>query len=226
VPDESPALVAVAHGTRDPGGAAVVEALLERVRALRPGLTVRAAYVEITPPSLPDVLAALDGRSVVVPLLLAPGYHSTVDIPRAAAVRPQATVAPVLGPDPLLADALADRLDEAGRLPGDAVVLAAAGSGDPAATVAAEQQARMLATRTGDPVTVAYGSSVRPDVPTAVAAARRAGAARVAVAAYLLAPGFFATRLAAAGADLVSAPLGPHPAVVRLVLARYDAAAG
>ncbi|MEV4443420.1 hypothetical protein AB0K09_31390, partial [Streptomyces sp. NPDC049577] len=47
---------------------------------------------------------------------------------------------------------------------------------------------------------------------------------RVAVAPYLLAPGDFARRAGAdaTGADLVSAPLGPHGAVARLVLRRYD----
>jgi sirohydrochlorin ferrochelatase len=53
-----------------------------------------------------------------------------------------------------------------------------------------------------------------------VAAARAAGADRVAIAPYLLAPGRFADRLAAAGADLVAEPLGSHPAVVELMLDR------
>jgi hypothetical protein len=46
----------------------------------------------------------------------------------------------------------------------------------------------------------------------------------VAVATYLLFPGLFADKLAAAGADVVSAPLADAPEVVELVLARYDAA--
>jgi sirohydrochlorin ferrochelatase len=46
----------------------------------------------------------------------------------------------------------------------------------------------------------------------------------VAVASYLLAPGLFADRLAGAGADVTSAPLGDAPEVAGLVLARYDAA--
>ena len=51
---------------------------------------------------------------------------------------------------------------------------------------------------------------------------------RVAVAPYLLAPGFLPDRIgadaAAAGADLVAAPLGDAPEVARVVLERYDAA--
>jgi hypothetical protein len=47
----------------------------------------------------------------------------------------------------------------------------------------------------------------------------------VAVAPYLLAPGRFADTVAAAPADLVSAPLGAHPGLADLVLRRYDEAA-
>ena len=128
----------------------------------------------------------------------------------------------MLGPDPLLAVALADRLAEAGWRPGDAVVLAAAGSSDPDAVASVHRQAALLAAELGGPVTVGFGSAAEPDVATAVAAARAGGPGRVAVAPYLLAPGFFANRLRDAGADVLAAPLGAHPAVVDLVLRRFD----
>ncbi len=57
-----------------------------------------------------------------------------------------------------------------------------------------------------------------------MAAARAAGAARVVVAAYLLAPGHFASRLTEAGADAVTAPLLPDERVAAVLLDRYDAA--
>src|SRR3712207_9111535 len=57
--------------------------------------------------------------------------------------------------------------------------------------------------------TPAYGSAARPAVPDAVAAARSAGAGRVVIASYLLAPGHFHDKLAGAGADQVTAPLLP-----------------
>ena len=132
----------------------------------------------------------------------------------------------MLGPDPRLAVALADRLREAGRRPGDAVVLAAAGSSDPAAVASVRTQAGLLAAELGSEVTAAFGSAAAPDVPAAVAAARAGGADRVAIAPYLLAPGHFADRLAAAGADLVAEPLGAHPAVVELVLDRATSTQG
>jgi sirohydrochlorin ferrochelatase len=220
-----PALLAVAHGTREPSGAAAVESLAEAVRRRRSGLDVRTAYVEIAAPSIEEALATLDRPVVVLPLLLASGYHDKVDIPRSLrAVRPGGILGRVLGPDPLLAEALLDRLHAAGWRRRDAVVLGAAGSADPEALTAAEAQAHLLAVRADGPVLAAYASAARPSVGEAVAQLRRSGAERVAVASYLLAPGFFHDRLAAAGADLVSAPLGDHPAVVDLVLARYDQA--
>jgi sirohydrochlorin ferrochelatase len=221
----APALVTVAHGSRHPSSVPAIEALLGRVRALRPGLVVRAAYLEIVPPAVPDALAATPGAVVVLPLLLSTGYHAAVDLPGLVADRLGAAVADVLGPDPLLATALADRLHEAGWRAGDLVVLGVAGSSDPAAATAAERQAALLGAVLGTTVTVGYASAAEPSVAAAVAAAR-AGAGRVAVATYLLAPGAFGDRMAAAGADLVSAALGDHPAVAGLVLVRYDQARG
>ncbi|MGE5764530.1 MAG: sirohydrochlorin chelatase, partial [Mycobacterium leprae] len=80
-----PVLVAAAHGTRDPRGRAVVGRLCERVRAARPDLEVRTAWVDVGVPSLAEVLAQVSTPSVVVPLLLSTGYHVRVDLPRAAA---------------------------------------------------------------------------------------------------------------------------------------------
>lgn len=220
--DAAPALVAVAHGTRDPAGVATVAALLDRVRERRPGLAVRAAFVELVRPSLAEVLAELAGPAIVLPLLLSTGYHATTDVAGAARAWPDTAVGAVLGPHPLLAAALVDRLAEAGWRCGDAVLLAAAGSADPAAAAATGAQADLLAERLDAPVIVGYAGGGVPAAAAAVRALRSAGAGRVALATYLLAPGYFAGRLAAAGADLVSAPLGTHDAVVRLVLHRYD----
>jgi sirohydrochlorin ferrochelatase len=61
-------------------------------------------------------------------------------------------------------------------------------------------------------------------VADAVAALRRDGAERVAVASWLLAPGLFQRRLDESGADVVAGPLSDHPAVVELVVRRYRAA--
>ena len=220
-------LVGCSHGTRDVAGRRTVADLLLAVRAARPGLTVRAAFVDVQPPAVADLVARLvrGGHGpVVVPLLLSGGYHVRVDVAAAVAAAPGAVAAAALGPDDALAEVLLDRLAAAGVAPADAVVLAAAGSSDPRAAADVEAALALLAARRPGPVTAGYGSIATPSVPDAVAAARAAGAGRVAVASYLLAPGFFHSRLLGAGADVVTAPIGVDPRVAALVLRRFDEA--
>ncbi|NVK77598.1 sirohydrochlorin chelatase [Streptomyces morookaense] len=219
-------LLAVVHGTRDPQGTATTAELLRQVARLRPEVPVRMASVDTVREALTD----LGGDVVLVPLLLGAGYHVRTDIPRAVAAAPRARVrvGPPLGPHPLLAVALEDRLAEAGASCGDAsaVVLAAAGSTDPAANAAARATARLLSARLGRPVMAAFlhgGATAAPSPAAAVASLRKAGHADVAVARYLLAPGWFARRAEDAGGCATSAPLGAHEAVAQLVWERYDA---
>ncbi|MET9399846.1 sirohydrochlorin chelatase [Kitasatospora sp. NPDC002965] len=228
--DEPPVLLAVAHGSRSAEGIATGRALLGRVRELRPELDVRCCFLDLARPSLPEALDALRGRpAVLVPLLLGAGYHLRVDLPGALAAAGLAhlPLAPALGPHPLLAAALADRLTDSGRPAGAGpVVLAAAGSSDPAANADTAQMARMLADRLADgrPVVPAYLSAAHPTPQQAVTALHAAGHRHIAVATYLLAPGFFATRAAATPARWTGAPLGTHDGLARLVAERYDRA--
>ena len=223
-----PALVVCAHGTRNRAGAAVVDALVAEVADRRPALTVRAAYLDVQQPDLATVLTGLgDAPTVVVPLLLSAGFHVHVDIRREVGTTGRrALAAGALGPDQVLVALLAARLAEAGNDPADHVVLAAAGSSDARAVLDVERTATALAVTTGLPVSAGYLSAATPTVVDAVSAARAGGARTVAVATYLLAPGFFTDRLAEVGADLVAAPLLPDPAVVDLVLRRYDQTGG
>mgnify|MGYP001391935146 CR=1 FL=1 len=225
-PEGVPTLLAVAHGTRDPGGPAVVRALLERVRALRPWLPVAEAYAELAEPSLEDAVRGIGGPVVAVPLMLGRGYHALIDIPgRVERLRPGAVMAGPLGPHPLLAAATAGRLLEAAPpRPTDAVVLGAAGSSDPAGVEDVREAARLLSRRLRRPVPYGFVAAEGPALAGVVAEQRARGAGRVLVAAHLLAPGFFHRRMEAAGADHVSAPMGAHDAVARLVLRRFDEA--
>ena len=231
-----PALVLVAHGSRDPRALHTVRALQARVRALRPDVPVHLGHIELNEPRLPDTLAQLGpAEAVLVPLLLSRGYHVKQDIPELAATAPARTrVAPPLGPHPLLVETLYDRLVEAGwptgtddrASRGSAVVLASAGSRDPDSRRDTRATARLLSTRLGVPVIPAYASSATPTVPDAIRALASRGHHRVAVASCFTAPGRFATQCAEEAPWIASAPLGAHGAMARLVLHRYDQAPG
>ncbi|MGW2643492.1 sirohydrochlorin chelatase [Streptomyces sp. NPDC001393] len=229
-----PALVLVAHGSRDPRALETVRTLVDRVRELRPGLPVHLGHIELNAPLLPDTLAALgDAPAVLVPLLLSRGYHVKQDIPEMAAAAPAPSrLAAPLGPHPLLVETLYDRLLEAGwptamdpvTRRSSAVVLAAAGSRDPDGATDTRRTARLLADRLGVPVVPAYASAATPTVPTAVRALAARGRHRVAIASYFTAPGRFATQCAQAAPWIAAAPLGAHPGMARLILHRYDQA--
>jgi sirohydrochlorin ferrochelatase len=231
-----PVLVGAAHGTRNPAGTATTRALLDAVRAARPDLDVRECYVDVCEPRPVQVLAPLDRPAVLVPLLLSPGYHVGVDLPRAARGAPvPVAIAEPLGPAEALVDVLVHRLDEACaqaalRVEDLAeVVLAAAGTSRSAGTAAVEQVAARLADRLARPVRPGYASAARPPTACAVALARTRHPGRpVGMATYLLAPGLFSRRAERSGADVVAGPLampGSVPApLVDLVLARYEAA--
>jgi sirohydrochlorin ferrochelatase len=242
-------LVACAHGTADPRGRRVVHELVRQIARARPGTPISLGFVDVDLPSFASVLSRVvaDSNQVaVVPLLLSSGYHVNVDILRTCEGT-GAAIAPALGPHPLLADILADRLagsdlasdaadrravdaSAAGRsvpladhLRVDRVVLAAAGSSDVRALDDCEQTAAMLADRIDLPVEVGYLSGRGPRLRDVTR-----GPGRVAVACYLLAPGFFADRAAsiaaAAGAVTCSAPLGADQRIAHLALLRYDQA--
>ncbi|QBJ95284.1 sirohydrochlorin chelatase [Rhodococcus sp. ABRD24] len=219
-----PAFVLVAHGTRSRTGVETVAALAGAV-ARRVG-TVRTAFVDVLGPSPAEVLRGVDGPAVLVPAFLASGYHVHSDVPRGLleSGHPRVTVTRALGPHPVLARVLEERLIESGWCPGDSVVFAAAGSSDSRARNDLRRAAAMLSARVGGEVTVAYVATGSPTVSEAVDRLRADGARRVFIASYLLAPGLFHTRLEQAGSDGVAAPLGVHPAVVDLVAARFRGA--
>jgi sirohydrochlorin ferrochelatase len=222
-----PALVAVAHGTRDAAGRKVIADLLDDIRRQLPGVDVIPAWLELVNPGLNDVMPRMEGPAVVVPLLLSTGYHVTIDVPSAAALSGAPVhVASPLGPHRHLARAMTARLREAGALPGDGVVLAAAGSKDPAGLADVEQAAALLRSEWGPRVIFAYLSAAGPDVPAAVEHLRQTGVHRVCVAPYLLAPGRFSHRVndlaAATGATMVAPVLGGHRLVTDLVVLRYQ----
>ncbi len=237
-----PVLVAVAHGSQDPRASATVGELMAMVaeRATRRGLRapdLRTAYLGHAPPSLPQVMSTIEaGRRVrVLPLLLTAAYHSKSDIPclltqvSSEFPRLQVSYGETLGPHPRLLRALERRLAE--EDPGadrarTGVVLASAGSSDPEANATIACLAAQWQDRAGwFAVRPAYASAADPSPAAAVTGLLQAGAPRVVVATYLLAPGLFADRIRAsslaAGAAAVSPALGACTEVADVLLDRF-----
>lgn len=214
--------VLVAHGTRKSTGVEMVGSLAERVAATL-GSPVRVAFVDVLGPTPAQVLREVPGPAVVVPAFLSRGYHVNADIPEhvAASGHRDVTVAEALGPSPEIARVLADRLIESEWRPGDSVILAAAGTSDPAARSDLHTMAAWVSALTSSRVELAFAATGEPAVADAVAQLRDRGARRVVVASYLLADGLFQDRLRSSGADAVTDPLGTHPATVRLIASRF-----
>ncbi len=239
----APALITLAHGSRDPRSAATIKALVAETRKMRPDLRIEPAFLELSKPDFGKVVDRLVARGVeeivVVPLLLSNAYHAKVDVPRAIALASarhpglRIRASGILGLEPsfleVLDRRLRDVLREARVRELDALVLAAAGSSDPLANQAVTRLARVWGARHRLPVTAAFASSAPPATGEAVRAFRAQGRRHVAVASMFLAPGFLPDRAAElareAGAVAVSAPLGSDPELARTILARYSVGA-
>jgi sirohydrochlorin ferrochelatase len=235
----APALVALAHGSRDPRSAQTIKSLVDEVRAMRPDLRVEPAFLELSKPSFGTVVDRLVKAGfdeiVVVPLLLTEAYHAKVDVPAAIEaaverhphVRIRATS--VLGLEPVFLEVLDRRLraalKDARVRELDALVLAAAGSSDALANQAVARLARLWGSRHRLPTLAAYASAAPPATGEAVRQFRGEGRRHIAVGSLFLAPGTLPDRAAElaveAGAVAVSAPLGADPEIARTVLARY-----
>ena len=235
----APALVALAHGSRDPRSARTITALTDEVRAMRPDLRVESAFLELSKPSFDTVVDRLVKAGfdeiVVVPLLLTEAYHAKVDVPTAIAeasarhegLRIRSTG--VLGLEPVFLEVLDRRLraalSEARVRELDALVLAAAGSSDQLANQAVARLARQWGSHHRLPTVAAFASAAPPATGEAVRQFRAEGRRHIAVGSMFLAPGFLPDRAEElaleAGAVAVSAPLGADPEIARTILARY-----
>jgi sirohydrochlorin ferrochelatase len=223
----STALLAVAHGSPDLRAEPVLEALVARVRAERPGLVARLAHLGHTSPDVPSAVRSLvaDGvrRIVVVPLLLTAAYHARTDLPallddlRLEWPAVEFAQTPVLGPHPLLFALVRRRLAEVGADPSASVVLGAVGTSDAGANAELADVAASMG------ATIGFAAG-KPLVGRVVDELRGRGRGQVVIASYVLAPGLLPDRFGATTADLVTRPLGAEPEIVDIVLQRFDAA--
>ncbi|MFE9580212.1 sirohydrochlorin chelatase [Nocardia sp. NPDC006044] len=232
-----PALIAVAHGSRDPRSAATMAAVVGGIAAGRPGVDVRLAFLDLNAPSVEQVVDAVAAQghtqAVVVPLLLGNAFHARVDLPgllaAAHARHPQLqlTQADVLGADSRLIGALRDRVEAASlgassnRL---GVAVAAVGSSSSAANARTAEVARRLAELTGHLTEICFATT-EPTLPQAISRLRTRGAGNILVAPWFLAPGLLTDRLLSAAPDVIHANvIGPHSALTDIAWNRYDAA--
>jgi sirohydrochlorin ferrochelatase len=248
VASDAPALVLAVPG-REESAADLARHVAEAAAQSCPGVDIRVGYLGGVTDTLAEVLAPEPGpsqangrldhapRAVVVPLLAGP--HPAIGPEIAAAITSaQATVmlAAALGPHPLLAGALHDRLSETGlarasRARGLNITAGATGilvvaDRGPQAISDAGVTTVLLASRLAIPAAPASLGDAA-SIEAAVQRLREAGATQLAIAPCVIGPETdpeeFAALSAALGAPC-SAPLGGHPAVAQLVAVRYGEA--
>ncbi len=239
----APALVALACGPLDSQAARTVRDIVAATKRMRPDLRIDAAFTASTKPSLDRVVGSLAARGhdevVVVPLLVTSTEQAELDVltavDEAARVNPATRVraSDVVGADASLLSILDERMRTALRLARvrelDAVVLAATGTTDSRATASIARLARLWSVHHHLPTSIAFANTSPPSTGEAVRDWRRQGKRHVAVGSLFITSGPLSERAAElafeAGACAVSAPLGDHEALSRLIVARYSVGA-
>lgn len=239
----APALVALACGPVDSRSARTVRDIVVTTRRLRPDLRIESAFTSGAKPDVSQVVATLAGRGheelVVVPLMVAATDQSQLDVlsavDKAASSHPSVLVraSEVVGADAALLAVLDERMRTAlacARVRElDAVVIAAAGSNDARVTASIARLARLWSVHHHLPTSIAFANASPPSTGEAVRDWRRQGKRHVAVGSLFITSGEHADRAAElafeAGACAVSAPLGAHDELSRLIIARYSVGA-
>ncbi|MEU1539315.1 hypothetical protein ABZ461_14530 [Actinacidiphila glaucinigra] len=248
-PEGAPALVLAVPGTPSSAIRSLAEEIVSIARIELSGLDPRIGYVDGDGeeyPTLESVLtqAAIERgdqapAAVVVPLLAGPEASVMRRLRQAVAdSRSAAEVTDVLGPHPLLAEALHVRLSEAGLARADRARLftvATAADGIILATVGGEEAVQaagvtglLLAARLAVPV-LAAALDIEGSVAGAAEQLRSSGSTTLALAPYVVGPEVAPEVLhdAAKEADCSAADaLGPYPAIGKLVVSTYTASLG
>ncbi|WP_077800913.1 sirohydrochlorin chelatase [Streptomyces sp. JHA26] len=263
-PEGAPALVLAVPGTPSGATRGLADEIVSIARSELPGIDARIGYLdgddeEFLSLSTTLVRAAEERTAryeqaraaglevkepegpvaVVVPLLAGPDGALLRRIRQAVMdSRIAAELTDVLGPHPLLAEALHVRLSEAGlaradraRLftvatAADGIILASVGGDE--AVQAAGITGMLLAARLAVPV-MAAALDQEGSIASVAEQLRSSGSHQLALAPYLIGPEIDAALLeeAAKEADCSSAePLGPYPAIGKLTLAKYTTALG
>jgi hypothetical protein len=263
-PEGAPALVLAVPGAPSAATRGLAEEVVSIARSELPGLDARIGYLDGDDaefPSLQTVLAhAADERTaryeqalaagveakepegpvaVVVPLLAGPDSALLRQVRQAVMdSRVAAELTDVLGPHPLLAEALHVRLSEAGlaradraRLftvatAADGIILASVGGEE--AVQAAGITGMLLAARLAVPV-MAAALDQEGSIASVAEQLRSSGSQQLALAPYLIGPEIDASLIEAAAQEAgcpAAEALGPYPAIGKLALAKYTTALG
>lgn len=263
-PEGAPALVLAVPGAPAPTTRSLAEEVISIARSELPGLEVAIGYIDGDDEEYPTLVSVLArtaavrteryeiakaaGRevaepegpaAVVVPLLAGPDNALMRRI-REALMDSRVTVelTDVLGPHPLLAEAVHVRLSEAGMARADRARLftvATAADGIILATVGGEEAVQaagitgmLLAARLAVPV-MAAGLDEPGSVAAVAEELRGSGSVQLALAPYLVGPelpeGLLDAAVKEAGCA-ASEALGAYPAIGKLVLSQYATALG
>ncbi|MDN5383277.1 MULTISPECIES: sirohydrochlorin chelatase [Streptomyces] len=264
VPEGAPALVLAVPGTAGTATRSLAEEIVSIARSELPGLEARIGYLEgddAEYPTLQSVLTqAAEERTaryeqavaagaeakepegpvgIVVPLLAGPDSALLRQVRQAVMdSRVAAELTDVLGPHPLLAEALHVRLSEAGlaradraRLftvatAADGIILASVGGEE--AVQAAGITGMLLAARLAVPV-MAAALDQEGSIAGVAEQLRSSGSQQLALAPYLIGPEIDTALVEAAAKEVgcsASEALGPYPAIGKLVVTKYTTALG
>ncbi|MFC7894288.1 sirohydrochlorin chelatase [Streptomyces sp. NPDC057381] len=263
-PEGAPALVLAVPGTPSSATRGLADEVISIARSELPGLDARIGWLdgddeefltlttvlalaaeERTARYEQAVAAGLEVKepegpvAVVVPLLAGPDGALLRRIRQAVMdSKVAAELTDVLGPHPLLAEALHVRLSEAGlaradraRLftvatAADGIILASVG-GDEAVQTAGIT-GMLLAARLAVPV-MAAALDEEGSITSVAEQLRSSGSQQLALAPYLIGPEIEASLLEEAAKEAgcsTAEPLGPYPAIGKLTLAKYTTALG
>ncbi|MFD7896583.1 sirohydrochlorin chelatase [Streptomyces sp. NPDC059568] len=263
-PEGAPALVLAVPGTPSAAVRGLAEEIVSIARSELPGLNAVIGFLDGDDEEYPALAGVLAGTAalrteryelakaagrevtepegpaaVVVPLLAGPDSGLVSRIREAVAESGAvAELTDVLGPHPLLAEALHVRLSEAGLARADRARLftvATAADGIILATVGGQEAVQtagitgmLLAARLAVPV-MAAALDEEGSITAIAEQLRESGSTQLALAPYLVGPELPEGLLEAAlkEADCAAAePLGAYPAIGKLVLSKYTTALG
>ena len=263
-PEGAPAFVLAVPGVPSAATRGLAEEVVSIARSELPGLDARIGYLDGDDAEFPTLRAVLthaaeertaryeqavaagvaakepDGPvAVVVPLLAGPDSALLREVRQSVMdSRVAADLTDVLGPHPLLAEALHVRLSEAGlaradraRLftvatAADGIILASVGGEE--AVQAAGITGMLLAARLAVPV-MAAALDQEGSISSVAEQLRSSGSTQLALAPYLVGPEIDPDLLAAAAEEAgcsTAEPLGAYPAIGKLALAQYTTTLG